>query len=312
MRSLRCTGTLTAAAALVSLMFAVGCGRTASEPRDEPASTERQVVVITGATSGLGREVALKLASPENHIIVHGRNEERGREVVHAIEQAGGSASLHLADFASLEQVRALAQAIRSEHDRVDVLVNNAGVWLQPEDGRRTTSDGHEFHFQINYLAHYLLTHLLLDRIVDSAPARIVSVASGAQRPIDFDNVMLETGYTDGRAYAQSKLAQILMTVDLADALEGTNVVVAALHPATLMDTAMVRDRGARVRSSVHDGARAVVNLVVSDDVQSGGYYNGLNLARANDQAYDEQAREQLRTLSDELTDASAPGASAR
>ena len=134
-----------------------------------------------------------------------------------------------------------------------------------------------------------MLTHLLLDRIVDSASARIVNVASGAQRPIDFDNVMLESGYSDGRAYAQSKLAQVLMTVDLAESLEGSGVVVTALHPATLMDTPLVLDRGARARSSVQDGAEAVLNLVLAHDAESGAYSNGLDPARANDQAYDEQ-----------------------
>ncbi|MEX0886606.1 MAG: SDR family NAD(P)-dependent oxidoreductase [Phycisphaeraceae bacterium] len=287
---------------LVSLLFVTACDRPVGEPVARSASAERRVILVTGSTSGLGREVAIELASPETHIIVHGRDEQRGREVVQAIEQAGGSASLHLADFASFDEVRALAETIRSDYDRLDVLINNAGVWLQAQDGRRTSHDGHEFHFQVNYLSHYLLTHLLLDRIVDSAPARIVNVASGAQRPIDFDNVMLESGYSDGRAYAQSKLAQVLMTVDLAQSLEDSGVVVTALHPATLMDTPMVLDRGARARSSVRDGADAVVNLVLSDDVESGAYYNGLSRARANDQAYDEQARERLRTLSAELT----------
>ena len=284
------------------VLLLAGCGVSGGEPGTSRGGDERQVILITGSTSGLGRAVALDLASPEVHVIVHGRDEQRGREVVREIEAAGGSASLHLADFASLDEVRALAEAIRSQYDRLDVLVNNAGVWLRPEDGRRTSRDGHEFHFQVNYLAHFLLTHLLLDRLVDSAPARIVNVASAAQRAIDFDNVMLESGYSDGRAYAQSKLAQVLMTMDLAEQLADTGVVVAALHPATLMDTAMVLERGARARSSVQEGAQAVMNLVTGDDVPSGAYYNGLEPVRANAQAYDEQARRRLRELSAELT----------
>jgi NAD(P)-dependent dehydrogenase (short-subunit alcohol dehydrogenase family) len=129
-----------------------------------------------------------------------------------------------------------------------------------------------------------------------------VNVASSAQTPIDFTDVMLERGYTDGRAYGQSKLAQILFTMDLAAELAGTGVTANALHPATLMDTGMVLDRGMPPRSSVDDGARAVVRLITEADLGSGRYFNGVNEQRANAQAYDATARDRLRTLSEELT----------
>jgi NAD(P)-dependent dehydrogenase (short-subunit alcohol dehydrogenase family) len=265
-------------------------------------SGEERVALVTGSTGGLGRVVALELAASGAHVIVHGRDRERGMEVVREIEASGtGSASFHAADLASLDEVRALAEAVLREHDRLDLLVNNAGIWLQDEE-RRLSVDGHELHFQVNYLSHALLTRLLLPLIVESAPARIVNVASAAQRPIDFADPMMEEGYSDSRGYAQSKLAQVLFTVDLAEELEGTGVVVGALHPATFMDTGMVLSRGAQPRSSVEEGADAVLHVANAPAVESGSYFNGPREARANDQAYDPEARAALRALERELT----------
>lgn len=293
---------------LLALFAFAGCGDApeaegAGQASPDDTTVERPVILITGSTGGLGREVALHMGSTGAHIIVHGRNEESGAEVVSAIEAEGiGSAEFHRADLASLDEVRALARTIRETHDRLDVLVNNAGIWLEADDGRLLSEDGHELHFQVNYLSHYLLTRLLLPRIIDAAPARIVNVASGAQQPLDFDNVMLERGYSDMRAYSQSKLAQILFTVDLADELEGTGVTVTTLHPATMMDTGMVLSRGAAPRSSVDEGTAAVLNLVLSKEVSHGAYYNGQQEGRPHRQARDDAARAALRRLSNALT----------
>jgi NAD(P)-dependent dehydrogenase (short-subunit alcohol dehydrogenase family) len=259
------------------------------------------VILITGSTDGLGRALALELAEPGSHIIVHGRSRERGLEVVRQIEEAGGSARFYQADLGDLDQVRALGEEIRREYDRLDVVVNNAGIWLTAEQGRQVSAQGHELHFAVNYLSHFLLTRMLLPLLIDSAPARIVNVASAAQQPIDFADVMLERSYTDGRAYAQSKLAQILSTFDLAAELAGTGVTVNALHPATMMNTTMVLSRGAATRSSVEEGLTAVLNLISSPEVGTGEYYNGTRRTQANQQAYDEAARERLRQISEEL-----------
>lgn len=261
----------------------------------------QRVVLVTGSTGGLGREVARRLARDGNHVIVHGRSAQRGEELVAEIEGDGqGSARLYTADFGSLDEVRALARAIQRDYSRLDVLVNNAGIWL--EGPRQLSEDGHELHFQVNYLADFLLTHQLLPLLQESAPARVVHVASIAQRPIDFDDVMLEDGYSDGRAYAQSKLAQVMFTFDLADALEGTGVTTNALHPATMMDTDMVLERGAQTRSSVQDGADAVMHLIDGEGLGNGGYFDQTTPARANDQAYDASALERLRILSERVT----------
>lgn len=273
--------------------------------RSRPEIGERQVVLVTGSTDGLGREVARRLAATGAHVIVHGRNLDRGTALVDEITRDGrGSAAFYAADLASLNEVRAFAHALLRDYERIDVLINNAGIWLNRSAERSLSDDGHELHFAVNYLSGYLLTRLLLPRILSITGARIINVASAAQRPIDFDDVMLTTGYSGSRAYAQSKLAQILFTIDLAEELANEAVTVAALHPASMMDTPMVREAGARPRSTVAEGADAVINLVVSPDIKSGQYYNGMEPARAHAQAYDSEARRRLRALSVELTGA--------
>jgi NAD(P)-dependent dehydrogenase (short-subunit alcohol dehydrogenase family) len=263
----------------------------------------QRVALVTGATSGLGREVALRLGAMGMHVIVHGRDEERGAAVVDEIERAGGTARFYRADFGSFAEVRALGDAILRDYDRIHVLVNNAGVGRAPNE-RMVTQDGLELRLQVNHLAHFLLTRMLLPTIVESAPARIVNVASGAQNPIDFDNVMLEREFDGGRAYGQSKLAQIMFTFDLAEELEGTGVLVNALHPATFMNTAMVQRAGIEPQSTVDEGAEPVMNLITNEDVGTGGYFNQMRPARANAQAYDADARRRLWELSQELTGA--------
>lgn len=261
----------------------------------------QRVALITGSTGGLGREVARRLATAGDHVIVHGRDLGRGRELVSEIQAEGrGSARFYAADFGSFDEVRALARAIRRDYGRLDVLVNNAGIWM--EGPRRLSEDGIELHFQVNYLAGFLLTRELLPLLRETGTARIVNVSSLAQQPIDFDNVMLEEGYSDGRAYAQSKLAQVMFTIDLAAELEDTGVTVNALHPATMMNTDMVLERGARSMSSVEEGAEAVLYLIDGIDLGSGGYFNQMIPARANAQAYDAEARERLWALAERLT----------
>lgn len=267
--------------------------------QDAPAPHQR-VVLVTGSTSGLGREVALALGAAGDHVIVHGRSEERGGAVVDSIRALGGSARFIRADFARLDEITGLAEQVVADYPRLDVLVNNAGIWL--EGPRQLSEDGHELHFQVNYLATYLLTESLADLLRASAPARVVNVASVAQRPLDFDDVMLESGYSDGRAYAQSKLAQIMITRVHAQAFEGSGVTVNALHPATMMDTNMVLSRGARARASVDEGAEALLHLIDAPDLGTGGYFNVMEPARPHEQAFDPEALARLVELSAEWT----------
>jgi NAD(P)-dependent dehydrogenase (short-subunit alcohol dehydrogenase family) len=262
-----------------------------------------KTALITGSTDGVGRVVAERLGTMGARVLVHGRDRARGERVVADIKSAGGNAEFLAADLAALAEVRRLAEAVRAATDRLDILINNAGIGTAGA-ARQTSADGHELRFAVNYLAGFLLTYLLLPLIKQSAPARIVNVASAGQQAIDFADVMLTRGYSGSRAYRQSKLAQILFTVDLAHELEGSGVTVNALHPATYMNTSMVRRAGVTPISTVEEGAEAVLNLAVAPALagRSGLYFNGLREARADGQAYDAQARARLRALSVELT----------
>lgn len=264
-----------------------------------------KTALVTGSTSGLGEVVARRLGAMGATVIVHGLDEARGRAIAAEITRAGpGRASFQPGDLASLEEVRALAARIRTIHPRLHLLVNNAGILGNASTPRRESKDGHELTFAINYLSHFLLTRELLPLLEAGAPSRIVNVASGAQRPIDFDNVMLKTGYDSNTAYAQSKLAQVLFTVSLSEQLDPARVTATSLHPATMMNTPMVIDNGIQPRSSVEDGANAVMQLAVGAALsgRSGLYFNQMNEARANAQAYDAAARKQLWDLSVALT----------
>ncbi|RWC93932.1 MAG: SDR family oxidoreductase [Mesorhizobium sp.] len=263
-----------------------------------------KTVLITGSTDGVGRMVAERLGASGARVLVHGRDEGRGKAVASAIEAAGGKAELLVADLSSLAEVRRLAEAVRARTNRLDILINNAGIGTAGEASKRQVSaDGYELRFAVNYLAGFLLTSELLPRLRASAPARIVNVASAGQQAIDFDDVMLTQGYSGVRAYCQSKLAQILFTVDLAGELKGSGVTVNALHPASYMDTTMVRQAGVTPWSSVETGAEAILNLATSPALEgrSGLYFDGQRESRADAQAYDEKARRQLHSLSLEL-----------
>jgi NAD(P)-dependent dehydrogenase (short-subunit alcohol dehydrogenase family) len=265
-----------------------------------------KTVLITGSTDGVGRYVAAKLAASGARVLIHGRDKTRAKALIEEIKQAGGGEpTFYQADLSSLADVRRLAQAVLADHTRLDVFVSNAGIGSQNEGpARQTSRDGHELRFAVNYLSGFLLAHLLLPLLRASAPSRIVNVASLGQHPIDFDDVMITRGYSGGRAYAQSKLAQIMFMIDLARELVGSGVTVNSLHPATYMNTTMVRAGGVTPVSTVEQGGEAILHLVSGDDVtgKTGLFFNGMNEAQANPQAYDEAARKRLRALSLELT----------
>ncbi len=264
-----------------------------------------KTALVTGATDGVGRVVAKRLAKDGWRVLAHGRNAERGQSLVREIEAAGGHATFLGADLASLAEVRTLADAVKKETDRLELLINNAGIGTAGDrPGRQESADGHELRFAVNYLAGFLLTHLLLPLLKAGAPARIVNVSSAGQEAIDFGDVMLTRAYSGSRAYRQSKLAQILFTVDLADELEADHIIANCLHPSTYMNTTMVKQSGTTPISSVETGADAIMQLAVSPKLggRSGLYFNVMNETRADPQAYDARARARLRTLSRELT----------
>jgi NAD(P)-dependent dehydrogenase (short-subunit alcohol dehydrogenase family) len=264
-----------------------------------------KTVLVTGSTDGVGRYVASRLAEAGAKVLVHGRDRERAAILIDEIGRQGGAAIFYQADLSSLAGARQLADAVMAEHKRLDVLISNAGIGslsLGPE--RRSSADGHELRFAVNYLSGFLLAYLLVPLLTAAAPSRIVNVASLGQHPLDFDDVMLTKGYTGTRAYAQSKLAQIMFTIDLAEELGGSGVSVNSLHPATYMNTTMVRAGGITPISTVEQGGEAILHLAVGEDMagRTGQFFNGMAQARANPQAYDAAARRQLRALSLELT----------
>ena len=265
-----------------------------------------KTVLITGSTDGVGRYVAMRLAAAGARVLIHGRDTTRAQVLADEIKRAGGAEPMfYQADLSSLSEVGEFAEAVLADQERIDVFISNAGIGSQNEGPERQTSkDGHELRFAVNYLAGFLLAHLLLPRLKASAPARIVNVASLGQHPIDFDDVMITRNYSGGRAYSQSKLSQIMSTIDLAEQLQGTGVTVNSLHPATYMNTTMVRAGGITPISTVEQGGDAILRLVHGDDVadRSGLFFNGMNEARANPQAYDADARKRLRALSLRLT----------
>ena len=208
---------------------------------------------------------------------------------------------LQLADFSSLAQVRGLAEAVAADDERLDVLVNNAGIGGSSE--REVSEDGHELVFAVNYLAAFLLARALEPLLVRSAPARIVNVSSAGQAPLDFDDVMLERGYSSVQAYCQSKLALVMLTLDLAEELRERGVTVNCLHPGTFMPTKMVLEAGISPVDSLESGVDATTRLVTDPELEgvTGRYFNRLREARADPQAYDGEARRRLRELSADL-----------
>ena len=275
--------------------------------------TDRPAILITGATDGLGRALAGRLAADGATLILHGRDR---RKLDRAADEIGGTAGTDrprtvLADLAELAQVRRLAADVRQATDRLDVLVSNAGIGGGEPDGhdRRTSADGYELRFAVNYLAGFLLTLELLPLLRASAPARIVNVASLGQHPLDFSDLMLERGYSGIRAYGQSKLAQIMSGFELASRIPGGEVTVNSLHPATYMPTKIVLDEVGHSIDSIDEGVDATRRLVSDPALAqvTGRFFDRAREARADPQAYDARVRAELWNRSLQLTGQADP-----
>ncbi len=267
-----------------------------------------QIILITGSTDGLGKKVAFDLAERGATILLHGRDPRKGEATLAELLQASGNNrhKYYNANFVSLANVRRLAGEIMASQDRLDVLINNAGIGSRaPGEKRQLSEDGYELRFAVNYLAPFLLTRKLLPLLKRSAPSRIVNVSSIGQQALDFDNLMLDKEYDDQRAYRQSKLAQVMFTIDLAEELEGSEVTVNSLHPASLMNTNMVF--GSRyfngTMSTVEQGAAAVEYLAISPELEgvTGEFFDGQRRSRAQAQAYDKEARQRLKEVSEQM-----------
>lgn len=268
----------------------------------EPAlSYAGKTVLVTGSTDGLGRELARALAADGAHVIVHGRNAERGAALVKEITEAGrASAQFHAADFASIEEVRRTARTIAERHPRLDLLVNNAGVLRRGEE-RHESFDPHELQFAVNYLAGWIFVHELRPALSAAAPTRVINVASLAAAPIDFDDVMLERPGAATRGYGQRKLVQVTMTAALAPGFAEDGITMISDHPATRMDTTMVVSAGVEPTTTVDEGRDAVMQLITAATLQPGAFYIGAVPGTPHVQASDPEAQGRLAALSAEL-----------
>jgi NAD(P)-dependent dehydrogenase (short-subunit alcohol dehydrogenase family) len=259
---------------------------------------DQTTILITGATDGLGRALAQRLHGEGAQLVLHGRD---AAKLAQLESELPGARTL-LADFASLDDVRRLA----GEAGELDVLVNNAGIGSGLPEGRERaeSKDGHELRFQVNYLAGYLLTELLLDRL--RKPARIVLVASLGQMPIDFGDVMLERNYSGIQAYCQSKLAQIAYGIWLAERLDPSEVTVNSLHPSTFMPTKMVLAERGSALDPLEQGLEATHRVVAdaSLDGVTGRFFDREEETAPHPWALDAGNRERLVELSRELTGA--------
>ncbi|MEU8901089.1 SDR family NAD(P)-dependent oxidoreductase [Nocardia sp. NPDC048505] len=263
---------------------------------------DNRTVLITGATDGLGRALAMRLGAAGARLILHGRNPDRAAAVADEVTAAGGHAPLIiLADLSRLAEVDRLANEIISRTSRLDVLVNNAGTGGRPDGQRELSPDGNELLWAVNHLAPYRLTRRLLPLLQASAPTRVVNVASAGQQEIDLDDPTPEHNYTPYAAYCRAKLAMIMATIEYAEELDGTGVTVNALHPATLMATTMVVSSGVTPISTVAEGTDATLRLICDPDLSqtTGRYFNGTRQSRPHPQADDPKARRRLLEISD-------------
>jgi NAD(P)-dependent dehydrogenase (short-subunit alcohol dehydrogenase family) len=279
------------------------------------AETKR-VAVVTGGSRGIGREIVKRLCRSGVAVCFSYRQDaQAAAAVVEELRATGATVQAMVADARDAAASAALVEKTIAEHGRLDILINNAGIGRGPPQlqARELSRDGHELRFAVNYLSGFLLTHMLLPTLRRSAPARIVNVSSAGQYPIDFEDVMLARGYEGTRAYRQSKLAQVMFTIDLAEQLKDAGITVNCLHPATFMNTNMVIESGYSPTSSVEEGADAILHLAASSELKGTTvlYFDGQRQARANAQAYDAAARRRLWDLSLRLTGLSMEPAAA-
>jgi NAD(P)-dependent dehydrogenase (short-subunit alcohol dehydrogenase family) len=265
-----------------------------------------RTVLITGGTGGIGRATALGLATIGAHLAITGRDRGRTEAAAREIRAAGGGqVDVFVADLSSQSQVRRLAEEVLQGLSRIDVLVNNVGGYWHT---RHVTADRLERTFALNHLAPFLLTNLLLDRLKQSAPARVVTVSSNAQAlgRIEFDDLQGERSYSGARAYNQSKLANVMFTYELARRLQPTSVTANALHPGLVNTSFGAEDPSGLQRLLVPflrpfmkapaRGAATSIHLASAPDLEqvTGRYFANRTPRRSSERSYDKAAAARL------------------
>lgn len=264
-------------------------------------------VLVTGGTDGIGRITCARLAQKGYQVILHGRNEDKAHQVADQISKdLGIKLDLEIADFSSLEQVKAMAYRLREKYASLQILINNAALGPGPKDKqhRSLSQDGYEMIFAVNYLAPFLLTNLLLPLLLKAEQPRVINVTSIAQSLVDFDNLMLEEGYTGSKAYSQSKMALTMFTIELDHRLKGKSISVNCLHPGSLLNTKMVEEAFGYSWGKAESGADAIEYLATSHELDkvSGKYFNQKNIDQLHEQALNESDRKKLWQISQKLT----------
>ncbi|MBZ0296053.1 MAG: SDR family oxidoreductase [Anaerolineae bacterium] len=280
------------------------------------------VVLITGATNGIGRVAAQSLAQMGATVVIVGRNPDKTERVVKEIRQATGNQQVEmlLGDLSVVEDMRRVANQFRNRYDRLDVLANNAGAMFNE---RQVTPDGFEKTFALNHLSYFVITTMLLDMLRASAPARIVNTSSQAHRmtgELHFDDLQHEHGYNAWNVYSQSKLMNILFTVELARRLEGTGVTANSFHPG-FVNSGFGKNNGGLMRlamqmitplfgRSPEQGAETLIYLASSPDVAqiSGAYFVDKQTASPSSTATDTAAARKLWDISESLAGVQSAG----
>jgi len=263
---------------------------------------DKKTILITGSTDGIGYQSAIELAKAGHHVIVHGRNRERAESAVRMIvkESNRNNLSYVIADLLDFNQIKMMASEIHDKFDKLDVLINNAGVYRSKQIYNQ---NGLEETFVVNYLAPFLLSNLLLDLLKKAESGRIVNVASQVHsNHIDFDNLQLEKGYTGVKAYANSKLALILFTFYFAERLRDTNVTINALHPGVI-NTKLLRSAFGVGGASPIEGANALIFAAIAPEIKkvSGKYFVNNRPESSKDITYDKEIQKRLWKKTEEI-----------
>lgn len=261
-----------------------------------------RTALITGTTSGLGKALAAALGARGWTVLAHGRDQRKLDEVVRALRGDGVDAHPCRADLASLREAADLGERVVREHGSLQLLVNNAGVGSGPPRGRRELSrDGHELHLAVNYLAPVALTRSLLPALRAGAPSHVLNIGSVGMAAVDLDDPHLETRYDGMQAYIRSKYALLAFTVDAARDLAGDGIRVNCVHPATYMDTGMVRESHVTPWTTVDVGVAAVLSVIEDRADTTGEFFDGARVSRGQRAARDDRERARLAMLTDTL-----------